>query len=44
MDDTSFDIPAKLSKAYMSNEDRARLNGGDEIIITTSPNKRGCMI
>jgi len=34
MDDTSFDIPAKLSKAYMTNEDRARLNGGDEIIIT----------
>ena len=34
MDDASFDIPAKLSKAYMTNEDRARLNGGDEIIIT----------
>jgi len=34
MDNESFDIPAKLSKTYMTNEDRARLNGGDEIIIT----------
>jgi len=34
MDDESFDIPAKLSNSYMTDQDRARLNGGDEIIIT----------
>ncbi|KAG4107412.1 hypothetical protein H8356DRAFT_1622888 [Neocallimastix lanati (nom. inval.)] len=36
MDDDSFDIPAKLSNTYMTSEDRARLNGGDEIVITES--------